>query len=70
MADADLIFWILLAEHNCFETKFSTMDLLLSFAGAEGQLQFMPCTFVGWEHPTCTDLGKGEIPESEKQILT
>lgn len=66
VADADLIFWILLAEHNCFETKFSTMDPLLSPAGAEGHLQFMPCTFVGWSHPTCTGLGKGDIDDSEK----
>ena len=26
----------------------------------------MPCTFVGWGHPTCSGLGEGEIPEAEK----
>ena len=26
----------------------------------------MPCTFVGWQHPTCSDLGQGEISEEEK----
>ncbi len=25
----------------------------------------MPCTFVGWKHPTCSGLGKGEIAKSE-----
>ncbi|MEK3886494.1 lytic transglycosylase domain-containing protein [Bacillus sp. FSL K6-3431] len=56
----------LLAAHHRVETIFSTMDPLLSPAGAEGHMQFMPCTFVGWTHPTCEGLGQGEIPEKEK----
>ncbi|MDN7245688.1 lytic transglycosylase domain-containing protein [Planococcus shenhongbingii] len=58
--------WTLLAAHHRIETKFSTMDPLLSPVGAEGHLQFMPCTFVGWTHPTCSGKGQGQIPESEK----
>lgn len=58
--------WTLLAAHHRIETKFSTMSPLLSPAGAEGHLQFMPCTFVGWSHPTCNGLGQGDIEESEK----
>ena len=58
--------WELLAAHHRVETKFSTMDPMVSPAGAEGPMQFMPCTFVGWEHPTCSGLGKGNIPEEEK----
>lgn len=58
--------WTLLAAHHRVETRFSTMDPLLSPVGAEGHMQFMPCTFVGWTHPTCSGLGEGEIPESEK----
>lgn len=58
--------WTLLAAHHRIETKFSTMDTLLSPVGAEGHMQFMPCTFVGWSHPTCSGLGEGEIPEAEK----
>ncbi|WP_309088231.1 lytic transglycosylase domain-containing protein [Domibacillus sp.] len=58
--------WELLAAHHRVETKFSTMDPMISPAGAEGPMQFMPCTFVGWEHPTCSGLGKGDIPEEEK----
>lgn len=65
-ANAYDIPWTLLAAHHRVETKFSTMDPLLSPAGAEGHLQFMPCTFVGWSHPTCTGLGKGDIDDSEK----
>lgn len=65
-ADAYGIPWTLLAAHHRVETRFSTMDPLLSSAGAEGHLQFMPCTFVGWEHPTCSGLGKGDIKEAEK----
>jgi hypothetical protein len=58
--------WYLLAAHHRVETIFSTMDPMVSPAGAEGHMQFMPCTFVGWEHPTCTGLGKGNIPDKEK----
>ncbi|WP_438310536.1 lytic transglycosylase domain-containing protein [Sporosarcina sp. FA9] len=58
--------WTLLAAHHRIETRFSTMDSLISPAGAEGHMQFMPCTFVGWSYPGCTGLGKGDIPESEK----
>ncbi|WP_391209471.1 lytic transglycosylase domain-containing protein [Psychrobacillus sp. L4] len=58
--------WTLLAAHHRIETKFSTMDPLLSPFGAEGHMQFMPCTFVGWSHPSCSGLGKGDIPEKDK----
>lgn len=58
--------WTLLAAHHRIETKFSTMDPLLSPAGAEGHMQFMPCTFVGWTYPGCDGLGKGDIPEEDK----
>lgn len=58
--------WTLLAAHHRIETRFSTMDPLLSPAGAEGHMQFMPCTFVGWSYPGCEGLGKGEIPEEDK----
>lgn len=65
-ADAYDIPWTLLAAHHRVETKFSTMNPLLSSAGAEGHMQFMPCTFVGWSHPTCGGLGKGNITEHDK----
>ena len=55
-----------LLQHHRVETKFSTMDPLLSPVGAEGHMQFMPCTFVGWAHPSCSGLGKGNIPEKIK----
>lgn len=58
--------WTLLAAHHRIETRFSTMDPLLSPAGAEGHMQFMPCTFVGWNYPGCDGLGKGDIPEEDK----
>lgn len=58
--------WYLLAAHHRVETIFSTMDPMISPAGAEGHMQFMPCTFVGWAHPTCEGLGKGNIPEEDK----
>ena len=58
--------WTLLAAHHRIETRFSTMDPLLSPVGAEGHMQFMPCTFVGWGYPGCSGLGKGEIPEEDK----
>lgn len=58
--------WTLLAAHHRVETRFSTMKKLVSPVGAEGHMQFMPCTFVGWDHPTCDGLGKGEIPNKDK----
>lgn len=61
--------WTLLAAHHRIETRFSTMQSLVSPAGAQGHMQFMPCTFVGWKHPTCKDLGKGEIAPEELKSL-
>ncbi|PPA71950.1 lytic transglycosylase domain-containing protein [Jeotgalibacillus proteolyticus] len=57
--------WTLLAAHHRVETRFSTMETMVSPVGAEGHMQFMPCTFVGWSHPTCEGLGQGDIPENE-----
>lgn len=57
--------WQLLAAHHRVETRFSTMDTLVSPVGAEGHMQFMPCTFIGWAHPSCEGLGEGDIPEEE-----
>ena len=60
------IHWPLLAAHHRIETRFSTMKTDVSPVGAEGPMQFMPCTFVGWNHPSCSGLGEGDILESEK----
>ncbi|MEI5907984.1 lytic transglycosylase domain-containing protein [Bacillus spongiae] len=57
--------WTLLAAHHRVETRFSKMEVMVSPAGAIGPMQFMPCTFVGWQHPTCGDLGRGEISDQE-----
>lgn len=65
-AEAYDIPWTLLAAHHRIETRFSTMDPLLSPVGAEGHMQFMPCTFVGWGYPGCGGLGEGDIPEHDK----
>ncbi|WP_039862993.1 lytic transglycosylase domain-containing protein [Planococcus donghaensis] len=65
-ADVYSIPWTLLAAHHRVETRFSTMDPLLSPVGAEGHLQFMPCTFVGWSHPSCSGQGQGDISEEDK----
>jgi len=58
--------WTLLAAHHRIETRFSTMETLVSPVGAEGHMQFMPCTFVGWSYPGCGGLGKGNIPDEHK----
>ncbi|MGE6260738.1 lytic transglycosylase domain-containing protein [Heyndrickxia sporothermodurans] len=62
--------WYVLAAHHRVETRFSTMDPMISPAGAEGPMQFMPCTFVGWRHPTCEGKGKGKISKKEKENPT
>lgn len=58
--------WYVLAAHHRVESKFSTMNPMVSPVGAEGPMQFMPCTFVGWKHPSCSGKGKGNIPEKDK----
>lgn len=58
--------WTLLAAHHRIETRFSTMKAVVSPVGAEGPMQFMPCTFVGWKHPTCSGLGQGDISTQDK----
>ncbi|WP_026314547.1 lytic transglycosylase domain-containing protein [Heyndrickxia acidiproducens] len=58
--------WYVLAAHHRVETRFSTMKPMVSPAGAEGPMQFMPCSFVGWKHPSCSGLGKGNISENDK----
>ena len=57
--------WTLLAAHHRIETRFSTTKTLESHVGAIGHMQFMPCTFVGWKHPSCSGLGQGSIADNE-----
>lgn len=59
--------WYVLAAHHRVETRFSTMNPMISPVGAEGPMQFMPCTFVGWRHPSCEGNGKGKISKTEKE---
>lgn len=58
--------WNLLAAHHRVETRFSTINPMVSPVGAEGHTQFMPCTWVGWGYPSCGGLGKGNIPQKDK----
>lgn len=61
--------WTLLAAVHRVETVFSTIadedGNMESHVGAIGDFQFMPCSWVGWGHPTCSGLGAGDIPEDE-----
>ena len=59
--------WNLLAAHHRVETRFSTISPMISPVGAIGHMQFMPCTFLGWNYPACGGLGGANIPDS---ILT
>ena len=61
--------WTLFAAHHRIETRFSTMDPLLSPVGAEGHMQFMPCTFVGWSYRDTVDWVRGKYLNPIKQIL-
>ncbi|WP_243292829.1 peptidoglycan DD-metalloendopeptidase family protein [Bacillus sp. FJAT-47783] len=56
--------WTLLAGIHRVETTFST-NKNDSYVGATGAMQFMPCTWVGWSHPSCGGVGKGNISKSE-----
>lgn len=55
--------WTLLAAIHRVETHFSS-NLSESYAGAIGPTQFMPCTWTGWSHPTCSGLGRGSIDKN------
>lgn len=57
--------WNLLAAIHRVETVFSSIPME-SYAGAQGHMQFMPCTWTGWNHPSCGGLGAGNIPNAEK----
>ncbi|WP_247747319.1 lytic transglycosylase domain-containing protein [Alkalihalobacillus sp. BA299] len=48
--------WKLLAAIHRVETRFSTIDPMVSSVGAVGHFQFMPRTWVGWGYPG-TELG-------------
>lgn len=58
--------WTLIASIHRIETRFSTIETMVSPVGAAGHTQFMPCTWVGWGHPSCSGVGKGNIPDSER----
>lgn len=47
------VHWYILASVHRQETVFSTIDPMISSAGAEGHMQFMPCTWLGWAYPGC-----------------
>ncbi|ALA55215.1 bifunctional lytic transglycosylase/C40 family peptidase [Shouchella clausii] len=57
--------WNLLAAIHRVETHFSTIDPMVSPVGAVGHMQFMPCTWLGWGHPSCGGLGAGNIDNSQ-----
>ena len=61
--------WEYLAAIHKIETGFST-NVNVSMAGAVGHTQFMPCTWIGWSHPTCKGAGAGAISKNELISLT
>ncbi|SDM15781.1 Transglycosylase SLT domain-containing protein [Paenibacillus sp. OK060] len=61
--------WNLLAAVHRIETRFSTLDPMISSVGAEGHMQFMPCTFIGWGHSSCSGSGAGNFSAEEKTSL-
>ncbi|WP_336990342.1 peptidoglycan DD-metalloendopeptidase family protein [Bacillus infantis] len=59
--------WFYLAALHFVETGFSTHATMVSSVGAEGHLQFMPCTWLGWSYPSCSGSGGGGgIPDNIK----
>ncbi|RTR28129.1 hypothetical protein EKG37_17665 [Robertmurraya yapensis] len=57
--------WNYLAAIHYVETKFSSIEIMVSTVGAVGHMQFMPCTWLGWAHDSCSGKGKGNIPMSD-----
>ncbi|PTM59260.1 lytic transglycosylase domain-containing protein [Desmospora activa] len=58
--------WQLLASIHRIETRFSTMDPMISPVGAKGHFQFMDCTWLGWDYQHCD--GLGSLPDQEVDI--
>jgi len=61
----DLEQWIILAAIHRVETRFSTLGVMESPVGATGHIQFMPCTWMGWSHPSCGGLGRGSMSNGD-----
>lgn len=59
--------WYFLAAFHWVETKFSTHKPMISSVGAEGHLQFMGCTWVGWGHPGCSGNGYLNASTADKE---
>ncbi|WP_425467121.1 lytic transglycosylase domain-containing protein [Pseudalkalibacillus caeni] len=59
--------WKLLAAVHRVETKFSTMDSLVSPKGAVGHFQFMPLTWLGWGY---TGSNLGELNKDDNIDIT
>lgn len=51
--------WYFLAAIHYVETGFSTHPTMVSSVGAEGHVQFMPCTWTGWSYPSCKGTNGG-----------
>ncbi|MDQ0273491.1 peptidoglycan DD-metalloendopeptidase family protein [Cytobacillus purgationiresistens] len=59
--------WYYIAAIHFVETGFSTHPTMISSAGAEGHVQFMPCTWLGWSYPGCKGSnGYVNLPDSIK----
>ncbi|MDQ0201046.1 lytic transglycosylase domain-containing protein [Neobacillus ginsengisoli] len=59
--------WNLLAAEHRVESRFSTLQTMVSPVGAIGHFQFMPLTWLGWSYPGGYRLGNAYIPNN---ILT
>lgn len=57
--------WNYIAAIHYIETKFSTIETMVSSVGAIGHFQFMKCTWTGWGYPGCGGVGNGDIPDSD-----
>jgi len=59
--------WNYIAAIHWVETKFSTIDPMISYVGAEGHTQIMPCTLHGWSYPGCKgSMGYVDVPANQK----
>ncbi|WP_051302498.1 peptidoglycan DD-metalloendopeptidase family protein [Salibacterium aidingense] len=63
--------WEILSAIHSIESVYSTYPTgKVSSVGAEGPMQFMPCTFVGWDHDTCNGKGQGNISHDVMRDLS
>jgi hypothetical protein len=61
--------WEVIAGIHWVETKFSTVDPMVSYVGAVGHTQFMPATWAGWVYNIGGGLVAKDLDYTDPQVI-